>query len=178
MANQLKDSALMAEILRATIDQERAVKTQAPAPAGDEIGDPSATKMNFIKASEEMRYTLGLAYPHNRVDVAVAQDGHRDFVGAAALEKCAWNFAKHRKITMFHQKGTDGAAEVVESYVYRGPDWQVSDTVIKSGDWLVGCIWTEDAWPLVKTGLINGFSPEGGARRATPTAEQIEQLRS
>lgn len=137
--------------------------------------------INVVKATEERRYTLGVAYPAMRADVAVAADGHIDFVSADVLEKTAWEWMrKHRDINMFHQDNTSGHAEVVESYIYRGPDWAIdgSDYVVKSGDWMLGTIWDEEGWSLVKAELVRGWSPEGGARRVKPDAARLAELRS
>jgi hypothetical protein len=140
---------------------------------------------HVVKAVEERRYTLGVSYPAMRTDVSVAADGHRDFVSAETLEKTAWEWmTKHRDVGMFHRKGTEGHATVVESYIYRGPDWTVpspvdgNDYVVKAGDWMLGTVWDQHGWELVKAGLIRGWSPEGGARRSTPNAERLSQLRS
>jgi hypothetical protein len=141
--------------------------------------------INVIKATEERQYTLGLAYPAMKADVAVAADGHRDFASAEALEQTAWAFmTKGCGVNMFHQDGTDGHATVVESYIYRGPDWSFTspvDTqsyVVKAGDWMLGTVWDDLGWAAVKAGLINGWSPEGGARRSTPSPERLAELRS
>ena len=137
-----------------------------------------------IKAAEERRYTLGVAYPALKPDVGKAADGYRDFVSAEVLEQTAWNWMrKHRDIGLFHRDGTDGHATVVESYIWRGPDWtQLSPVdgkpyVVKSGDWMLGTIWDDYGWQLVKSGLVQGWSPEGGAARSTPTAERLQELR-
>jgi hypothetical protein len=141
--------------------------------------------VRVLKAVDESRYTLGLAYPAMRADVSRAADGHRDFVGAEALEKCAWEWMrKSGDIGLFHREGTSGHATVVESYIYRGPDWhQVSPVdeksyLVKSGDWMLGTVWDEYGWQLVKAGLVKGWSPEGGAKRATASPERLALLRS
>lgn len=151
-------------------------------PAADGV---SAVATNFagidvIKAADERRYTLGVAYPAMRADVAVAQDKHIDFVSAEALEKTAWEWmTNHRNIGLFHKSGTEGHADVVESYIYRGPDWSVegNDYVVKAGDWMLGTIWDEYGWKLVKDQLVSGWSPQGKARRTTPDADRLAQLR-
>lgn len=147
------------------------------------MADTAAVQV--LKASDERRYTLGLAYPAMKPDSARAADGHIDFVSAEALEKTAWDWmTKHREIGLFHRDGYEGHATVVESYIYRGPDWQVtspvdgSEVVIKAGDWMLGTVWDEYGWTLVKAGMVRGWSPEGGARRTKPTAERLAQLRS
>lgn len=137
-----------------------------------------------VKSTEEQRYTLTVAYPANKPDVGVAQDGFRDFASAEAVEKAAWSYLrKSPNIGLWHEDGTDGAGAVVESYIYRGPDWEVgaadgSTQVIKAGDWLMGIIWSEETWPLVKQGLIGGVSPQGRARRKMPTPDAIANLRN
>lgn len=146
--------------------------------------DTDLVAVNLIKSQDERRYTLGIAYPAMRADKAVAADGHRDFVSAEALEKTAWAFLKTGGVNMLHQDGTDGHAEICESYIYRGPDWNFTSPVdgkeyaVKEGDWMLGTVWDQEGWQMVKAGIINGFSPEGGARRITPSAERLLELRS
>lgn len=147
--------------------------------------DVDAARVTLVKATAPKRYTLGLAYPAMVPDKAVALDGHIDFAGEDLLEKTAWNWmAKHRDIGLFHKDGTEGHATVVESYIYRGPDWVVTSPVdgceyaIKAGDWMLGTIWDQYGWELVEKGLVRGWSPEGAARRAIPSAARLAQLRS
>lgn len=137
------------------------------------------TAVRVVKATSELRLTTGLAYPAFKADVSVARDGYRDFASKDVLRKCAHNYLRNPGVSLYHRQGTDGHAEVVESYVWPdgAPDWSVGDVVIKEGDWLVTCIWDEETWPLVKSGVIRGWSPEGGARRAVPDAERLALLR-
>lgn len=153
----------------------------APVP---ESADASLTACQVVKATAPQRYSLGLAYPAMRPDVARARDGHRDFVSAEALEKCAWEYmTRYRDIGMWHKEGTEGHADVVESYIWRAPDWHIrtptgQEVVIKAGDWLLGTVWDEHGWEQVEQGLIAGWSPEGGARRDyTPSPERLAELR-
>lgn len=131
---------------------------------------PDGARM-VCKGAEPQRYVLGIAYqagPDPRI--AKGQDGGRDYFTAAELEKAAWRFlADGPRVGLFHLDGTDadgGAAQVVESYIYRGPDWDLGDGIVaKSGDWLVGAVLSERAWQLYKAGKITGWSPQGVARR-------------
>lgn len=134
----------------------------------------------LVKASDERRYTLVVAYPADRADVAVAADGHRDFASKAALEEAAWNYLrKGGGIGLDHADGTEGAGERVESYIWPGDDWATpSGYVVKQGDWMLGIVWSPEAWELVKAGKIGGVSMQGSAKRRTPTAEAIAALRS
>ncbi|MFE2407113.1 XkdF-like putative serine protease domain-containing protein [Kitasatospora sp. NPDC059408] len=117
----------------------------------------------------EQRYVLGVAYqagPDPRIQRGA--DGGRDFFSPAELEKAAWSFlqAGGAQVGLNHVDGTTGAATVVESYIWRGPDWDLGDgVVVKAGDWLVGAVLDEPAWQLFKSGRITGFSPQGTARR-------------
>jgi Putative phage serine protease XkdF len=154
-------------------------------------GETIATQV--IKADAERRYTLNVIYPADKADVAVALDGHRDFASKAVVEDAAWAYMRnYRQVGVAHSpehaasmgtafKAAD-AAEVVESYIYRGPDWTIeaadgSQVVIKAGDWLGGFIWSPEAWADIKGGKINGVSPEGGARRRKPSPDAIANLR-
>lgn len=144
--------------------------------------DGETIKAIVVKASDEKRFTLQVAYPADSPDAAVARDGFQDFASPEAVEKAAHSYmANHREVGLFHAEGTDGAGTVVESYVYRGPDWHVpapdgSTQVIKSGDWLIGIKWDEPAWELIKSGDITGVSMQGGAKRRTPSPADIARV--
>jgi hypothetical protein len=138
----------------------------------------------LVKAQPDRRYTLMVAYPANKCDVAVAKDGYQDFAGEDAVEDAAWNYMlKSRNIGLWHQDGTDNSGDVVESYVYRGPDWPIqaadgSTHVIKAGDWLMGIRWGEQAWEDVLAGRINGVSMQGIAEREEADPADLIGLRS
>lgn len=122
--------------------------------------------------ADPQRYLLSIAYqagPDPRI--AMGADGSRDFFTPEELEKAAWEFAKSsRSMGLFHEDGTEGHADVVESYIYRGPDWDLGDgVVVKSGDWLLGSVLDETAWALYESGDITGISPQGTAKRRKPT---------
>lgn len=119
----------------------------------------------------EQQYVLGVAYqagPDPRIQRGA--DGGRDWFTPEELEKAAWGFLRDGpQVGLFHgPDSTVGHAEVVESYVYRGPDWDLgNDIVVKAGDWLIGAILDDTAWQLYKSGRVTGWSPQGSARRIT-----------
>lgn len=121
--------------------------------------------------SDEQRYVLGVAYqagPDPRIRRGA--DGGRDYFTEAELEKAAWGFLqKGAQVGLFHgPDSTVGAATVVESYIWRGDDWDLGNgTVVRKGDWLIGAVLDDRAWQLYKSGRITGFSPQGMARRIT-----------
>jgi hypothetical protein len=130
-----------------------------------DIGDGAVAKGDN---GEAQRYVLGIAYqPGKDPRIAKGVDGGRDWFSEAELEKAAWSYMRNGpQVNAFHAKGTEGCATVVESYVYRGPDWDVGDgIVVTKGTWLVGAILDDRSWDLARQGKINGWSPEGTARR-------------
>lgn len=158
----------------------------APAPLTKaEAVDTPYAACRVVKTMDERRFTLGVAYPAMKPDASKAADGFRDFVSSEVLEKTAHEWLhKHRDVNLFHQDSTSGHFTPAESYIWRAPDWEISSPVdgkpyvVKSGDWILGGYWDEYGWELVKAGLVNGWSPEGTARRSTPSPERLAQLRS
>lgn len=149
-----------------------------------ETWDGTGIAGRLVKQDDERRFTLHVAYPANKADTSVAADGYRDFASKGAVEEACWGYAlKSRKVGRWHEDGTDGAGEIVENGIYRGPDWTLTAAdgttqVVKEGDWLVGIRWTPESWALVKQGLIRGVSMQGSATRRVPSSEVVESLRS
>lgn len=136
----------------------------------------------LIKSTPARQYTLCIAYPALKADVKVAQDGYRDFVGPDALEDAAWSYmTKGADVGLWHAHGTEGAGRVVESYIYRGPDWEIptknGTEVVKAGDWCIGIIWGNQAWAEIQKGRVNGVSMQGDAARRKPDSETLKRLR-
>jgi hypothetical protein len=144
----------------------------------------------LAKSEPELRYTLNVIYPADKADIGKALDGHRDFASREVVQKAAWDYMRnHRAVGMCHTPeqaaaaGVEllqqGAAELVESYIYQGPDWEpVEGFAIKAGDWLGGFIWSPGAWGAIKDGRLGGVSVEGKARRRKPSAEAVAGLRN
>lgn len=155
-------------------------ETAAAGPVKGEKGhwDGETVAGAVIKAVAERRYTLSMGYPAFSPDVTVARDGHLDFASDEEVEKAAWGYlASGAEVGLFHADGTEGAGRIVESYIYRGPDWEIAESlVIKSGDWLIGTIWSEPAWDQIKAGEINGTSMQGRAARRTPTPADVAKV--
>jgi len=126
------------------------------------------SRYKVIKAAGEQRYTLGVAYPAAELDL------HKDFMDAEDLERTAWDAMRRGvKIGLMHRAGTGGAGQAVESYIYRGPDWKVDDQIVRSGDWLLGVVWDENAWSAIKSGQLKGFSLQGWARKIKNAAGEV-----
>ena len=170
----------VAQNISDAVDSQKAMKSAEP--DNDVIFDVAV-----VKSDAEQRYVLMVAYPAMKADVSVAQDGHRDFAKPDVIEKACFSFMrKGCKLGMWHESGHN-PGEVVENYVYRGPQWISKSTdasgapieqVIEPGDWLVGMILTPEAWQLYKSGAIGGASPQGRAKRRTPDQATLAQLRN
>lgn len=136
-----------------------------------------ATRVSVLKSQQRQRYTLTVAYPAYQVTKGEA-DGHGEYIDPQDLERVAWTYlAKHRQIGLYHADGTIGHGTVVESYVWRAPDWAVKDAagrvqVVKTGDWLLGVQWDPVAWDLITSRRANGLSIQGRARK-TPVPREL-----
>jgi hypothetical protein len=117
----------------------------------------------------EEHFLLGVAYqPGRDPRIARGVDGARDCFTPGELEHAAWNFMLDgRQHGLFHMDGTEGAAQTVESGIYRNPiPWIVDDDlIVRKGTWLVGALVDDKGWELHKQGKVNGLSPQGPARR-------------
>lgn len=142
--------------------------------------DGSTVRVEVVKAVAERQYTLSMGYPAYQSDIAKARDGFKDFASNDEIEKAAWNYlASGAGVGLKHADGTDGAGLIVESYIYRGPDWpQDNGKVIKEGDWLIGTIWSDQAWAEIKAGEIRGTSMQGRANRRTPTPADVARVKA
>jgi Putative phage serine protease XkdF len=122
-------------------------------------------------ADGPQRYVLAIAYKAGKDPrIKKGADGGRDWFSAESLELAAWSYlAKGSpQVGIGHIDGTTGAATVVESYVWRGPDWDLGDgIVVTKGDWLIGMILDERSWDLAQQGKLTGLSPQGTAKRRT-----------
>ncbi len=143
--------------------------------------DGQSVAGQVVKSVDERRYTLSVGYPADTPDAAVARDGHLDFASAAEVEKAAWGYMQNPGVGVVHEDGTEGAGQIVESYIYRGPDWEIEATdgskqVIKSGDWLIGTVWNEPTWERIKARELRGTSMQGTAARRAPSPADVAKV--
>lgn len=127
----------------------------------------------FVKAAPEQRFVLGVAYqPGRDPRIMRGADGKRDAFTAEELEKAAWSYMADggRQIGIQHLDGTVGAARPVENFIWRWPPMTMtavdgSEVLVKTGAWLLGALCSPVAWSLVKSGGVNGWSPDGAVKR-------------
>lgn len=146
--------------------------------------DDRGTSGLLIKADEEKRIATFVSYPVNKADVAVAADHHMDFASREVVERAAWNWmAKGARLGLWHRESTQDF-ECVESWLHRGADWVIkavdgTERRIVEGDWLITVrAKSPTGWQMIKSNLIGGASPQGGARRRDPSAQALANLRS
>lgn len=145
--------------------------------------DGETVESVVIKSDAVQRYTLSVGYPADLADATVARDGHIDFASPAEVEKAAWGYIANPGVGRVHADGTEGAGRVVESYIYRGPDWSVegaggSTQVVKAGDWLIGVIWDQATWDSIQKGELNGTSMQGTGRRKAPSPADVARVKA
>jgi len=119
-----------------------------------------------------LRYTLGAVYVPNETDA------HGDTISEEQLQASAWA-ALGTEVGLMHEPGTQGAGKVVESYIHRGKPFTMKDVTgkeqeIPTGAWMMGVVWSEEAWKLILDGRITGYSLQGRAR-SEPVAEPEEK---
>jgi hypothetical protein len=120
---------------------------------------------------DSKRFSLAVAYP------ALRKDGHGEYATAEVIEQAAWDYlADHREVGLYHADGLVGQGTVVESTIWRGPDWDCeavdgSTQTIRPGDWLLGIQWEPRPWALIKSGRVDGLSMQGRYRRRVHQGE-------
>lgn len=130
-----------------------------PAPAVEHVG-------LITKADDEKRFTLGPMYIPGQLDA------HGDWATSDDLQKALWDFNRGEKtIALQHHPEVGAMGEAVEMMVV---PWEMDVPMYKADGtsetvhfpantpWL-GVVWNEDVWPLVKKGLIRGYSIGGRA---------------
>jgi hypothetical protein len=132
----------------------------------------------LLKSDDERRFTLNVIYPAMKADIGKAADGHRDFARREYRQVGAFHTPEQAAAAGGALK-SDGAADLVECSIYRGPDWEpVPGHVVKAGDWVGGFIWSPDDWALIKAGEMGEVSVEGGAVRKLASPGAIAELRN
>ena len=126
----------------------------------------------------EQRFLLTIGYqagPDPRIQRGA--DGYRDYFTPEELEKAAWSLLRSGAPAcgLYHVDGTEGAAEIVESMIWRADPWLIkavdgTEVIVKAGDWLAGLLCDQTAWDLYKRGRIGGVSPQGAAKRRRPSS--------
>ncbi len=128
-------------------------------------------QIDVYKSKDEQRYTLTVVYPSSTKDNP-SPDFHGDVMSEEELEKSAWSYIGKGtdRVGLMHRPGTSGAGKVVESYIWRAPAWKMQDTsgqeqTVMPGSWVMGIVWSPEAWAAIKGGTITGVSLQGAAQK-------------
>ncbi|MDA8289951.1 MAG: XkdF-like putative serine protease domain-containing protein [Actinomycetota bacterium] len=137
---------------------------------------------NAVKAVDDKRFALFVVYSPNKLPARGA-DHKLDVASPDVLERAAWRFALNGlKVGIDHEPGGEGAARVVENFIWRGAPWHVitpsgTKEVVSEGDWLIGLIFTPEAWVDFKAGRWSGVSMQGTATRKPATPKTLKRQR-
>lgn len=164
------------EVIEQELEKMRTLAASNPDGASE---DEVPADIAFTKADEDQRYTFGPLY------TPMQEDAHGEFATAPTLQKALWNYARSgdRRIRKQHDQG-HVAGEVVEQVVWpypvevelSVPGQGVRKALLPANTAFMGVIWSEEAWPLVKSGAISGYSMGGRAIR-TRTADVLAPMR-
>jgi hypothetical protein len=129
------------------------------------VPDEAVVTKRLSVPENPKRYVWGVAYPSERAD------GHHEWMSADELERTAWDFCrKGRRIGFYHADGTMGHGTVVETGIWRGPDWETTDIygnsqVIKTNDWTMGIELDSIGFEQVVGENADGLSMDGVTKR-------------
>jgi hypothetical protein len=136
--------------------------------AADELGPGDAVEYALVEKADEQRYTFGPIY------MPGALDAHREYADTDVLQGALWDFFENGD-KVLHKQHTDApVGRIVElvSWPFEqrveltNPGTGVAKTVtLPAGTTYAGTLWEPEAWPLVKSGKITGYSMGGTAVR-------------
>lgn len=153
------------EAVEAGLAKMRTLAASDPEGASE---DEVPADIAFTKSDEEQRYTFGPLY------TPMEKDAHDEFATAPTLQKALWSFARAGDRRIRKQHDTDNViGEVVEQVVWPYPveveltipGGGVRKACLPANTAFMGVVWSEEAWPLVKSGAISGYSMGGRAVR-------------
>lgn len=132
------------------------------------------------RKSDEERYTLGVLY------VPGARDSDNEFIDSDELQKAAWDYMRsgYRGVRDTHTEREIG--ELVELITWpfpvdvdtrTGKDGEVLKYRLPAGSVFAGVVWTDEVWPLVKSGKVRGYSLGGRAIRLKEAADDEKMPR-
>lgn len=137
-----------------------------------EVDDDLGGAVGVTKRADEDRFTFGPLYVPEFVDA------HGDYSVADDLQKSVWDYVRlgDRRIRQQHTEKVIG--EWVELAVW--PESVEASLIVPDGDGVakaqepvtfpagtpfMGVVWSSEAWPAVRKGLIRGYSVGGRAKR-------------
>jgi hypothetical protein len=146
----------------------RVVKRDALAyPRADEV-EAFNPEVQIKKLDKDEQLVFGEVYAPG------FPDSQGDYMSAEEIKKMAYNFMRKgamSNIDVNHTQVPSGSY-VVESFIARK-----DDTVFIPQSWVLGVKVADQAWQLVKSGELNGFSLDGfGVRTDKPLVIEMPEL--
>lgn len=142
-------------------DRYTSVRKSATVQEGEETFEIRTT---FKALINEQRVTYGVVYPV--YDPSKGEgDLQKEWAKPEIIEKAAHNFLEQWRQQDTYHTEKSGAGAPVESFIapcdiheFHG---QKLAEPIRAGSWVMATRWTPDAWALVKSGKLTGYSIGG-----------------
>ena len=135
----------------------------------DAIASAADDELDYtpLEKAEELRYTFGPMYAPG------VEDAHGEFATNEDLRKALWDFSVNGDRTLRKQHGRHKIGSIVELVQWpfeqkvdlAVPGKEPRSVTLPAGTVYTGAHWTEEAWPMVKSGEITGYSMGGRAVR-------------
>jgi len=116
------------------------------------------------KSGDELRYTLGPVYSPGVLDA------HGETTDSEELRKALWDYSVNGDRQLRKQHGRERIGQIVELFQWPHEheaelklpgSGELRKVKFPAGTVYAGVVWTEEAWPLVKSGEITGYSMGG-----------------
>jgi hypothetical protein len=143
-----------------------------------ELAGEGELELAVTKRAPEQRYTFGPLYTPGQIDA------HGEFATSEELQKAVWEYAQRGDLKLRKQHNREAVGgQVVElvAWPYEAvvelqvPGRAVRKAKLPAGTVYAGVLWSEDAWPGVKSGAVTGYSLGGRAVRVA-TDDQLERM--
>ncbi len=120
---------------------------------------------NVAKASREIAKALLAAGDGNAVQINASEKTLRKMAADLAVAKSKSKKVQKGALGLQHAYWGDELGDIVESYI-APQDMTINGQIVKAGSWLMGVVWSPEAWEMVKSGKITGYSMGGKAKKA------------
>lgn len=166
-------------------DVDKAGAVDARAADADAEGSEATPEVEYhiTKANGSKRYTLGPLYAPNR------KDAHGEYVDADTLQEAVWDYVRQSRdeggrLRLQHGDGEVTVGEWVEVMAWpydhqitlKGADGEERQLDMPAGTVYMGVVWDEEAWPLVKTGKLGGYSLGGRAVKVSTPGVDLDLM--
>lgn len=135
-----------------------------------EDSEEAVAQYAVVEKSDDRRVTMGVMYAPGTLDA------HGEFVNSDDLEDAVYGYMENGDLEVRKQHGEEVIGRVVGiiSWPFEqevtlkpvsGVEKEAKTVTLPAGTVYATARWTKEAWPLVKSGKIRGFSMGGGAVR-------------